>query len=177
MEQQEIITLITGRPGNFVASLLDQYKRKGSLSPRQWEVAERIAKEVEAEKAPASSLKPVFDALDKAEIRMARFFIGTIPVKLRRNRAGTSYYLLNGDNHVASVTADGQFRPGAGLPYFEPVRAEIVRSLEALGEDPIGAFVRYGHETGTCAICGRELSDPESVKLGLGPVCLKRMKR
>lgn len=35
----------------------------------------------------------------------------------------------------------------------------------------IGAL---GHKTGNCAHCGRRLDDPESVDLGIGPVCAKR---
>ena len=28
-----------------------------------------------------------------------------------------------------------------------------------------------------CRVCGRRLTDPESVKLGVGPVCLRRLKQ
>jgi hypothetical protein len=31
----------------------------------------------------------------------------------------------------------------------------------------------YGHKTGRCMICGRELSNEESLKIGIGPICLK----
>lgn len=33
-----------------------------------------------------------------------------------------------------------------------------------------------GHASGRCAICGRHLSDPESVRHGIGPVCLARLR-
>lgn len=31
----------------------------------------------------------------------------------------------------------------------------------------------YGHQTGRCMICGRELTNEESIKIGIGPICLK----
>lgn len=34
----------------------------------------------------------------------------------------------------------------------------------------------YGHETSSCSMCGRPLEDPKSVKLGMGPVCYKRLQ-
>ena len=33
------------------------------------------------------------------------------------------------------------------------------------------ALARYGRETGTCGVCGRTLTAPESVALGIGPIC------
>jgi len=32
----------------------------------------------------------------------------------------------------------------------------------------------YGHETGNCSVCGRTLSDPLSVQMGIGPICAER---
>lgn len=34
-----------------------------------------------------------------------------------------------------------------------------------------------GRLHGVCAVCGRALSDPASVQLGIGPVCFKRLSR
>lgn len=33
---------------------------------------------------------------------------------------------------------------------------------------------KFGHQTGVCAVCARDLSDPVSVERGIGPVCYKR---
>jgi hypothetical protein len=35
--------------------------------------------------------------------------------------------------------------------------------------------VAYGKKFGRCAVCMRELSDPESIERGIGPVCAERM--
>jgi hypothetical protein len=36
--------------------------------------------------------------------------------------------------------------------------------------------MRFGAQTGSCVHCGRSLTDPESVRYGLGTVCIKRYK-
>jgi hypothetical protein len=33
---------------------------------------------------------------------------------------------------------------------------------------------RIGHQTGTCCICGRELTNPESISMGIGPICIEK---
>lgn len=43
--------------------------------------------------------------------------------------------------------------------------------LAKIAEDPLGALVAYGRETGVCGVCGRTLRDPESVAMGIGPIC------
>lgn len=48
--------------------------------------------------------------------------------------------------------------------------AEKAKTLGAIYADP-DALARYGQETGTCGACGKTLTDPESVKRGIGPVC------
>jgi hypothetical protein len=37
--------------------------------------------------------------------------------------------------------------------------------------EPLEAAVAYGVKYGRCSCCGRELSNPESVALGIGPIC------
>lgn len=49
--------------------------------------------------------------------------------------------------------------------------ADVGEALRAVAADPLAAAVAYGRSTGTCCMCGRELTDPESVRLGIGPVC------
>lgn len=48
------------------------------------------------------------------------------------------------------------------------------RVLDSLA-DPLAAAVAYGKKFGRCAVCDRELSNPESVERGIGPICADRM--
>jgi hypothetical protein len=44
-------------------------------------------------------------------------------------------------------------------------------ALRTIAADPAEAATRYGKMTRECSCCGRELSDPDSVAAGIGPVC------
>jgi hypothetical protein len=46
--------------------------------------------------------------------------------------------------------------------------------LAAIAADPRGEAVKYGQMTGSCACCGRTLTDGKSIELGIGPVCIEK---
>jgi hypothetical protein len=48
---------------------------------------------------------------------------------------------------------------------------EQEQKVVSLINDPVGAAEAYGHLTGHCCICNRELTNPESVARGIGPIC------
>lgn len=50
-------------------------------------------------------------------------------------------------------------------------RAAIIAALTTLNADPEGALVQFGRITGSCGICGRELTDATSIARGVGPIC------
>lgn len=58
-----------------------------------------------------------------------------------------------------------------------PVRfaTERAKILTAIAADVKTAAIRYGKELGQCSQCGRTLTNPESIQLGIGPVCLARV--
>lgn len=53
-----------------------------------------------------------------------------------------------------------------------PAVRTAVLQIEA---DPRAAVIEHGKRTGICGICGRELTDPASIALGIGPVCAERL--
>lgn len=58
------------------------------------------------------------------------------------------------------------------FPVKNPARRAAI--LEAIAVDPAAALARYGRELGVCGACGRTLTDEESRRIGIGPIC--RMK-
>lgn len=44
----------------------------------------------------------------------------------------------------------------------------------AIAADVRGALARYGIALGVCGVCGRTLTDAESIALGIGPVCREK---
>jgi hypothetical protein len=47
----------------------------------------------------------------------------------------------------------------------------IISRLKEFEADPLGAAMKYGKLAGRCCSCGRDLTDPESIERGIGPVC------
>ena len=58
-------------------------------------------------------------------------------------------------------------------PIKDRARKEFI--FKAIAHDPRAASTRYGIELGHCGVCGRTLTDPNSIALGIGPVCAGRM--
>ena len=58
----------------------------------------------------------------------------------------------------------------------DPVRNRQFRQtlLNAIADDP-DALARYGRELGECGVCGRALTDEESRRIGIGPVCREKL--
>ena len=52
-------------------------------------------------------------------------------------------------------------------------RAEAPHILRAIAADPLTAARRYGREKRCCGMCGHGLTDDTSLKLGIGPDCIK----
>lgn len=57
---------------------------------------------------------------------------------------------------------------------FQPVAlcSEAVKNtLREIAADPKNYAIKFGRETGNCCICNRLLTNEESVKFGIGPIC------
>lgn len=86
------------------------------------------------------------------------------------NRAKTHTY---GKQLVFSEAADGSMRPSW---HYEPGAGSRLAAddLKPLTVEQAGAL---GHLHGYCIVCCRALTDPESVKRGIGPVCASRLSK
>jgi hypothetical protein len=49
--------------------------------------------------------------------------------------------------------------------------ADIVALLDDIEQNPLAAAMKFGKLSGRCCSCGRDLTDPESIERGIGPVC------
>lgn len=62
----------------------------------------------------------------------------------------------------------------AGSEYHRvPAQRSILAKIAEVG--PEAAMLRYGRELGHCGHCGRELTNPESREIGIGPVCRSKV--
>lgn len=52
-----------------------------------------------------------------------------------------------------------------------PQKRKVWELLKAIRDNPQEVLAAAGKRSGYCCICNRELSDPQSVRAGIGPVC------
>ena len=75
----------------------------------------------------------------------------------------------------------GTQRPGSGDFNVDPKQQGHLALITAIAADPGAAARAYGHLTGTCAICRRDLESDgtttgwDSVSHGIGPVCAEKV--
>jgi len=68
------------------------------------------------------------------------------------------------DNGVTNLWFHKARNAGADI---DALRA-LIAELEA---NPLVAAMKYGRLSGRCCSCGRDLTDPSSIKAGIGPIC------
>lgn len=89
-----------------------------------------------------------------------------ISTVIRGVNAGGVYVFENG-NYVAKITSNGVLKGN--------VSEDVKLILDDACDNLLKLAQLYGHESGVCAVCHRELTDPKSIELGIGPICLKRL--
>ncbi len=65
------------------------------------------------------------------------------------------------------VSRGGIVIPENNAKQIVPILQVFIR----FSKDAKQTLINYGLETGECSICGRELTDSESIRFGIGPVC------
>lgn len=58
--------------------------------------------------------------------------------------------------------------------YVRVTAQEWKLAVKLIAEDPGFASQCFGQEVGACGVCGSPLTDPESIALGIGPICAKK---
>lgn len=180
MEYHEIIEGLRGiRSWNgFAHSLVSQYDSKGKLSEKQYDAAERMLakcaatkerKHRETTKVDLSRVETLLMTARMNRLKHPKFRAEGMEFSLAgptSRNAGAVYVKREGE-YVGKVM-DGMFHPVAATP--EGTAAAIAK----IAADPRGAAVAHGRLTGSCACCGRTLTDPASIELGIGPICAEK---
>lgn len=81
--------------------------------------------------------------------------------------AGSLYVKMKSGEYLGKVT-EGQFKPT--MTCDAVTTAKVIE----VAADPHNAAKAYGAKTGECACCGRELTNGESIRLGIGPICIQK---
>lgn len=106
------------------------------------------------------------DSRKRAVLRLENV---TVKAVTRGRNEGCAYIFDSRGEYAGKITLKGGIY---GNDYFT---AEMRESLVEANADPVAAAKAYGKLTGRCSVCGRTLTDPNSVEQGIGPVCLSHM--
>jgi hypothetical protein len=152
----------------FAASLFQQLKRYGKLSPKQVEAVEKnlqpkvvmsVAEGVD--KIGAAFQSALAHGLKRPKLHFDGYTFK--PAKPSGLNPGAIYVTTS--NVYLGKIVDGGFTGTNQCSDTDRLCISIICN------DPFGGAVSYGKLTGNCACCGRPLTDPKSVELGIGPVC------
>jgi hypothetical protein len=81
--------------------------------------------------------------------------------------AGAVYVVDENDEYMGKIVA-GKFHKSYTC------KPEMEAAIIAICQDPAQAAVAYGQRFGSCGICGRELTDGDSIDRGIGPICASK---
>ena len=166
----------------FAASLLGSLDKYGSLTDKQVAAARkcvtrrdesRESAQARADNAPEIDISRVDDAFATAKgnglkwpkLRLAGFVFSLAGDNSRNPGA---IYTKSSDSIYLGKIVGGKFV--ASRDCDEDTTQEVLRAAQ----DPEAAAMAYGTMTGSCSCCGRELTNPESVGRGIGPICASK---
>jgi hypothetical protein len=170
---------IQGNPGfDFAANMRQAVEKYGSLTEGQLGAVNRCiernkareaAKVARVESAPVvsvSSLEVAFanaaqNGLRRPKVRFAGLEVSLAPAT---GKNAGSLYVKADSVYVGKITS-GRFL--CTRECSDETQTRVIATLA----NPKESAIAYGRETGSCSCCGRELTDPESVAAGIGPVC------
>lgn len=166
---------------DFASSMMIAFRQYGSWTDNQLaairkciakdevRAQEKAARKPDAQVAGAGLARMVqaFAAATKSGLRNPKFRVGNYtfsPAKSGSANAGCIYAKRDGI-YVGRITPQGgYFASRDGTP-------EDRARIEAICADPLAAAVLHGQQTGRCSCCGLELTNAESIRLGIGPIC------
>lgn len=178
-ECPDVWAWMNGSTFPFAVSLRAGVEKYGSLTAPQLEAARRcIAKVTVArteaaarvENAPAVSmdlLTAAFASAGKRKKLPALIVEGLVISQAKSTSAnpGALYVKTRpGDLYLGKII-------GGKFMRTRECTAEQEAQVLAVAADPKGKAIAFGRLTTTCACCGKTLTDPESIKQGIGPVC------
>lgn len=160
---------------SFAASLMEQHNSGRRWTDKQVAAASRIMEKTIATRAAKDAAKPTIDLSPIRTMFEAAVENGHKRPTYRAeglviNRApdyganpGALYVKTDDKSYLGKVV---------GTKYIG--RDDALPLLEAIAKNPLEAAVAYGRRTGSCACCGRKLTNATSIDLGIGPICREK---
>lgn len=182
LSDEKVLQTLRGLRSTFAADLAAKFNR---LSDKQYAWAHKLAvdsvnrekesqQETNNEGAQFSRLFDVFKAAKARGLKRLTLRLSGVNVKPNRDLTMlwvTSQTEKEEGNYGLQPKYLGKVTPNRlDARLSEEVKAVLIEAAN----DPLTAAIRYGRETGSCSCCGRELTNKESIRLGIGPICREK---
>lgn len=175
--------MLPERDRGFASSLVENFQKKKSLSVKQWDWVKKLSEKLENPATPKlaterfdnlQKLNDLFDTAKENGLKTPKlkFLIGEDEVKLGvagpASRFPGQINIVVNDEWLGRIDRAGVVTHGS---FGRALDEEIVKGIQEFAEHPLESAVAYGRRTGSCCLCGRELTNSESIALGIGPIC------
>lgn len=173
------------RGNEFAQSLNDALHKYGALTENQigavrrsiirdQEFAEKRAAESATRPIPpfAVSLLAAFQRAHDAGLKRLNLTIGAVSFSRAPDHGKNPGCLYMKDRNTGAYL--GAIERTGALRTMREFTASHQSTLEGIGSDALAAAKLHGQQTGECSCCGRELTDPESIAAGIGPICASK---
>jgi Family of unknown function (DUF6011) len=168
------------RFGSFVSEKQEDFARKlvEWSKPFQRETVEAVkavqASIVQARTSQAIDLvreHPACPKLFDLMQRLSKLTIGKLQV-VRKNQDSLCWIKHEDAEKVIGRLTDGGMLTLWQRPMVD--LGDVMVDLLRIEVDPEAAAALHGKLSGRCSVCSRDLTDPESIERGIGPVCLTK---
>jgi len=182
LSDEKVLQTLRGLRSTFAADLAAKFNR---LSDKQYAWAHKLAvdsinRQTESqaqtnnEGAQFARLFEVFKAAKARGLKRLTLRLSGVNVKPNRDLTMlwvTSQTEKEEGNYGLQPKYLGKITPNS----LDSRLADDVKAvLFEAANDPLTAAIRYGKETGSCSCCGRDLTNAESIRLGIGPICREK---
>lgn len=185
-ELKRIYTDLPPRDREFAESLAEFYARRRTLSPKQldaaWLLVRRVNTATSVKRQGVTSMLPhdcrdlvalLRGASENAGRKRLNFTVKGHPVSLvmlgpESNHEGHIEISDGQGTNYGYLSPDSEWLPSPVLSAKAQAVAPVLhRLLAKLVEDPLAVVISAGRDSGQCALCGRDLYDPDSRAAGI----------
>lgn len=172
---------MNGNTFGFAVAMVDAVKKYGHLTENQLAAVKRC---MEArQKAQAAAQERVANAVDVSLVAVEAAFQSAFQAGIKHPKLNLDTFQFKpAKAHSANagaiyVTESGEYLGKVMGGKFIRTRActdDQQARIQAVAADPHAAAVAYGKRFGSCSVCGRELSNEDSIDRGIGPICAEK---
>ena len=160
----------------FCESLVEYIRKNGALSDKQLAALLRIK---EAKGNSCAKVKPTPTAIVDLTVIKDKLLLADAKNLKAKIIAGDGYkftlapssgknpncvYVAFNGEYLGKINSDGEF-------FGYKVAKEHLDNIQAIAQNPLQEVKAYGLKSGRCGCCSRQLTNKESIKLGIGPIC------